>query len=271
MYLFAASFLATFSMIVYNDLFGPEQAGISAEYRSGAMVVTEVQPGSSGEQAGLKVNDRVAFVDGQPVHNFADWMGLRTNFEAATPHRLEIGRNDQTLQSTLVLRRQQPFQNWRTTSQQRSPAFRGSQFLILLLAFVIAFNKPHDAVARIGAWFLAALAIFNPAPPFGLTALWRHLPWPIGALLWVAVFSCFLGSPLLFTFFALFPRELFRGRWKWVAAWLPMTLVIPPCTTFWYHAVYTPEHVTGVIPTWSPAVIVGISIAYAVGAVRRSW
>jgi hypothetical protein len=50
MYLFAASFLATFSMIVYNDLFGPEQAGISAEYRSGAMVVTEVQPGSSGEQ-----------------------------------------------------------------------------------------------------------------------------------------------------------------------------------------------------------------------------
>jgi len=161
MYLFAASFLATFSMIVYNDLFGPEQAGISAEYRSGAMVVTEVQPGSSGEQAGLKVNDRVAFVDGQPVHNFADWMGLRTNFEAATPHRLEIGRNDQTLQSTLVLRRQQPFQNWRTTSQQRSPAFRGSQFLILLLAFVIAFNKPHDAVARIGAWLAGSAGNFQ--------------------------------------------------------------------------------------------------------------
>lgn len=262
LYLFAASFLACFAMVIYNDIRGPESVGISAQYLSGAMVLTEVQVGSPAALAGLRTADHIVSIDGQSIRNIVDWMGIRTNFEVATVYRWDVERGPERLGLALALRHRQPFKHWDTSSQQRSLAFRGTQLFLLLLALVIAFNKPHDKVALIGAWFLAALSTFNLTPPIGLTALWRHLPSPIGALLWIAAFSSFLGSPLLFTFFVLFPRRLFSKWWIWVTAWTPIVVVIPPCLTFWYHAVYRPQHVTGIVSESWLAVVVLIAFGY---------
>jgi len=226
------------------------------------MVLTEVQAEGAAERTGLRIGDRIVSVDGQSVRNVVDWMGIRANFEVGVLHQLEIERDPGRLRLTLALWQQQPFKNWDTSSQQRSLAFRGSQMFLLLLGLFIAFSKPYDVVARIGAWFLAALSTFQPAPPVGLAALWRHLPSPIGAFLWIGAFSSFLGSPLLFTFFLLFPRKAFSGRWIWIVAWAPMSLVIPPCLAFWYHVVYRPQHVTGIVPAWCLVVVVLIAFAY---------
>src|SRR6516225_1526217 len=112
MYIVAASFVACFSVAICNDLLGPESPGISAEYRSGAMVLTEVQAESPAERTGLRIGDRIVSVDGQSVRNVVDWMGIRTNFEVGALHQLEIERGSGRLRLTLTLWRRQPFKNW---------------------------------------------------------------------------------------------------------------------------------------------------------------
>ncbi len=142
MYLFVASFLAFFSVTIYNDLWGPEPPGIcAASYHDGAMILREVLPASAAERTGLMAGDHIISIDGQPIHNFFDWLAILTNLEVGAQHRLEIERGHDRLQLTLAIWQQKPFMRWEANDQMSYLSLRGAQLFMLLLALVIAFSR----------------------------------------------------------------------------------------------------------------------------------
>jgi hypothetical protein len=98
----------------------------------------------------------------------------------------------------------------------------------LILAFVVAFRRSGDLIARIGGWFLATAAISIFPPVYGTASAARHLPAPLHLLLWVTLVSEAVFPAILLTFFAVFPQPLFRRRWIWVLIWAPALLATVP-------------------------------------------
>jgi hypothetical protein len=70
---------------------------------------------------------------------------------------------------------------------------------------------------------------------------------------------------LFFTFWAIFPRKLFRSRWAWVLVWAPVALYLPLFANFTYRMVYQPERSTGQ-PLWFFASTFFTGLPYMVGA-----
>lgn len=255
MYVVAASFLAYFALLVYSQFWGPQSAGMEGDFSGGNMLLHWVPPNSVLERAGLKSGDRVLAVDGQVIRNYADWVAIKANFEVARPRHLELERGDRRLQLPLTLERVS-WSDFKATDLFMLGAVV-ADLVMLLLAFVIAFSRPYDLAARMGAWFLVAVAISNPSPPYGLSANWRHLPTPLGALLWIADISSSFLPAILFTFFATFPRKLFRAPWAWVLVWTPLLFLFSCAVAYLYRMVYRPDQVTGVAPHWLlPAYVV---------------
>src|SRR2546428_592471 len=91
-------------------------------------------------------------------------------------------------------------------------------------ALAVDFPRPRDLRVRTGPWSraTASTSIIPPIP--GFAATWKHLPAPLGALLWVAAASDALFPAIFFTFFAVFPRPLFRRRLAWALVWTPALL-----------------------------------------------
>ena len=69
----AGSFFAYFTLLVYCDVWRPDDAGFEADYRANRMALTRVTPGSPAARAGLLPNDIVATADGKPIHGVPDW------------------------------------------------------------------------------------------------------------------------------------------------------------------------------------------------------
>jgi tRNA A-37 threonylcarbamoyl transferase component Bud32 len=143
--------------------------------------------------------------------------------------------------------------------------FWGAKLVTLILAFVIGFSRPRDLVARLGAWFLAAVACTFPGVLYGMAATWRALPTVLGLLVWLGFIGYMALGPLLFTFFAVFPRKLFRARWPWVLVWVPPVLLSPWLLSFVYRMVYQPERAVG-NPDWLFPAFLVVGPAYIVAA-----
>ena len=77
--------------------------------------------------------------------------------------------------------------------------------------------------------------------------MWRGLPQGVGALLWIPIVSSYLVGPILLTFFLLFPRPLFRPRWRWAIIWLPALCFVPAFFHSTFLIVYRPLQVYEVI------------------------
>jgi sigma-B regulation protein RsbU (phosphoserine phosphatase) len=142
-------------------------------------------------------------------------------------------------------------------------AVRGAQFITLIFALIIAFSRPYDRIARVGAWFLATLATLSFLLPYGMAVLWRQLPMLLGGLLWIPLVSTLAFAPLGFTFFAIFPRQLFRARWAWLSVWTPLLLTLPLVAQHWYLIVYQPERARG-LPAWMSSLSTFIVPVYVV-------
>jgi len=63
----AASFFAYFALLVYCDLWRPEDSGFAADYSGNRMVITRVIPNSPAERAGLRPHDVVTTADGKTI------------------------------------------------------------------------------------------------------------------------------------------------------------------------------------------------------------
>jgi phosphoserine phosphatase RsbU/P len=262
MFVVAASFIAYFALLVYCDFWGPQPMGVLTEFSGEYKIVRAVFPNSPAERAGLQPSDRVLSVDGRLIRNLFDWTAIRINLEVDRLYRLEIERAGERRDVLLSLQRTS-WQDWISTEGMLLRAVRGAQFITLIFALIIAFSRPYDRIARVGAWFLATLATLSFLLPYGMAVTWRQLPLLLGGLLWIPLVSTLAFAPLGFTFFAIFPRQLFRARWAWISVWTPILLTLPLVAPYWYLIVYQPERARG-LPEWMAALSIFIVPVYVV-------
>ncbi len=222
MYVMAASFLVYFGLIIYCGFLGPEDLGVQPDFNRGLVILRAVLPNSPAARAGLQPGDIVVAAEGQAIHNRMDWMAVGANMEVGR-YRLQIERGGVRLEAVVRLQRPSSDAKRLTVALIAS----GARLITLILALVIGFRRPKDPVALVGALFLATVAIAAYGLPHGLASTWRHVPVPLAGLLWIPFISQPAVGALLFTFFAVVPRPLFRARWAWVLIWTPQLIFLP--------------------------------------------
>jgi sigma-B regulation protein RsbU (phosphoserine phosphatase) len=240
MYVVAASFLAYFLLLVYSDFLGPQMTGMMTEFNNEHKTVRMVLPDSPAARAGLETGDRVVSADGRIIKSLSDWTIVRVNLEAGRPVPLVIERDGRQFETEMVLMRSS-YSDWTSREGIVLLKVRLANLITLILAIVIAFSRPNKLINRVGGWFLATVATMSFLLPYGMAATWRELPPLLGALLWIPLFSTTVFAPLLFTFFAIFPRRLFHSRLVWLLVWLPVALSLPSRAEYYYLMIYRPE------------------------------
>jgi tRNA A-37 threonylcarbamoyl transferase component Bud32 len=235
LYIIAASFLGYFTLQIYAYIWGPWSVGFRYDYSSGSMIVQEVF--AEGAGAGLRAGDRILVIDGFPIRgDKGELMVAGANFEPRRPITMKIEREGNQSEVNVSVRRgtlsDLDWGDWQ---------WLGGEVLTLILALVIAFRKPHDPLALIGAWLLASSVFAMISVGYGWAAFWRHLPAPLGLLLWPGSVSRGLISGLSLTFAAIFPRKLFRARSPWILIWTPVILVAVVQLLFYLRLVYQPR------------------------------
>jgi hypothetical protein len=245
-YILAVSFLGFFTLQVYVYIWGPEWIGLSLDFGAGALTAQKVSPNGAGARADLRDGDRIVAVNGIPFplgREQSAWIVAYANFEIERPIALRVQREGKQIELILTLQR-----GFLRDLGWRDWEIIGSAAFTLVLAFLIAFRRPYDHVALIGGWFLASMAFSMIALAFGWASVWRHLPAPLGLLLWPASITRGLISALSLTFFAIFPGRLFRARWVWILIWPPVALVAALQCLLYLRLVYQPRSVpTGLI------------------------
>ena len=237
MYIVAASLLGNFALNIYVYLWGPEPPFSQYNFAREALVVEEVLPNSAGDQAGIQVGDRVLAIDGRRVRGLGQWDLIRINFEVGKPYRLQVEREGKPFERVMTLQRR----SWSQQTQYQRISFvlnTAGALLTLLVAFLVAFTRPYDWVARIGALSIALLG--GSAYLYGTAAIVRRLPIFVGALIWWPEVGFFIFPALFFAFCSMFPRQLFRSRWIWLAN-VPALFFLLPIAGFAYFTFVNPS------------------------------
>lgn len=233
------------AVTLYAFCFGPERPGWLGTAVQDTFLIQAVRPGSPAGRAGLEPGDRVLSWDGLPVGQ--GQLAVRLlHVEISREVRLEMERGTERRTVSMTFGRR-GWSYWRDQIGQSEllTVLGGSAYLVL--AFVIAFARPRDAVALWGALFLAANFVgatdaVREVSGVGRFGVYARLPVPVGVML-LTVVAMVRGSiaSMCLTFLAVFPRRLFTARWAWAAIWapaLPSTLI----TLYWdWHRVYAPE------------------------------
>ena len=94
----------------------------------------------------------------------------------------------------------------------------GIALCYIIVSLFIAFRRPFDPVARVGAGFILTASIAFGVPN-GWAGIWRHLPVPLQVVLWLPELSRFMIEGIFLSFVVLFPRRMFHSRWPWVLIW----------------------------------------------------
>lgn len=262
----AGSFLVCFGSMTALTVNGPKIGIYQANVR-GTVVIDGVIPHSSAETAGILPGDRLLRVNGQSIGSRFDWIVVHSNLTSEHPANFEIVRDGQHLNITLTPQRTS-WADRRADERLRFILSKSGQSIMLALACLMAFARPRNGAALIGALLLATMTIATPQLlPTGGAAAWRELPAVIGALLWIPAIVSVLGSALLFTFCATFPRKLIRAQWIWALLWTPPLLTAIVLGLFGYHAVYDPAHAIGLLPDWTFAAVSIYAITYFIGGI----
>ncbi len=262
MYLMAASYVGSVALFFYQILFSglPVRFGFEGRFTSGGMVVLSVHPNSPEARAGLEEGDRVLAVDEQVIRNLHDLGDIRANSEIGRPERWQVARANQRLELTLTLARV----SWSEWLGGFALPFYAFILTSLVIGLVVAFRRPYDPVARMGAWVLATASIAFGHPE-GWAATWRHLPGLLGLFLWIPEISRLVPDAILLTFFTVFPRRIFSARWPWLLIWTPALALVPWRVLGIYRVVYQPGHATDV-PAWVFPAISLRSAVYVMGS-----
>jgi predicted Ser/Thr protein kinase len=248
MYVAAASYLCFVALYFCQVLTGPALLpGFEGRFTTEGIEVRSVHPDSPEARSGLMVGDRVLAVNGQVIRNVHDWEAVRANTEIGRLERWQIARSGQRLELALI----PPRPPWKEQLSGRAIiAFPLYAFMLtsLALGLTVAFRRPYDPLARVGAWVLATAAVAFGNPD-GWAATWRHLPGWLGLLLWIPQISRFVSDAILLTFFAIFPRKIFHARWPWLLLWTPALALLPWRVLGACRVVYQPGRAPNV-PAW---------------------
>jgi serine/threonine-protein kinase len=258
MYLLAASYLGSAAVVVYVEFRGPEDPGVELTtlLAPGPAVARAVAPGSAAARAGIEPGDRLVAFEAHAIRSALDWVYALLGAEAERPLRVGIERGGDRREVILTL-------GHRTQGPSRVADWvRLARALLALgLALVIAFHRPYDLQARVGAWLLAEVGLFglfflNPQL-VGMDATIRELPLALAVIVRAPMASP--GGALLFAFAANFPRPVFRGWWSWGLVWFPQVVVM---TIRAYHHIYLEGHLVR-LPGW----LKPVGALYLLGAV----
>lgn len=236
LYVAAASYLLYLGLVLHTRFLGPTSPGIWPVYRDDHIEVRVVEPASPASRAGLRAGDHILTLDSKVLPSQFHWIAVVAGAEAEHRYAVEIERDGEPAERSLVLPRRGPT-DWNAVDFVLS----GAKLTTLILAVVIAFSRPRDVAALVGAGFLATVAAHIGSMPPGLGSGWRQLPAPIGILALPAFLSSLFLGALLFSFFTLFPRPLFRERWVWALVWTPALLPMPAIASVTYRLLYQPE------------------------------
>src|SRR5262249_50686253 len=179
--------------------------GIKASFANNTMVIRSLDFDSPFTKGGLEVGDRVLTIDDQPMRVPRDWTAATGNMRVAQPQVWLVSRQERNLRLEIAY----------PPAQFRRRLIEGYiQVLRLLmssffLGLLIAWKRPRDPVARIGAWFSLTASVAFGFPP-GWAVLWRELPILVQALLWIPQISRFVLEGIFLSFFLLFPRPLLK-------------------------------------------------------------
>lgn len=261
MLVLAAAFVAYYAVFVYCDVFRPEDPGLTAEFTRDAMVVDRVADGSPAEAAGLRIGDRIVTAGGVVVTNRRDWMIVDANVELGRPVPLAVERAGRRIPTALTLG-PAPLSFWLTAPGLTLAAVRAAQALTLALGLVVAFRRPDDPAAGAAAWLLATAGGFSVVWPYRVASVWRSVPEPLGAALWIPHVSTLAAGAILCTFFALFPRRLIRSAWGWVLLWIPIAVVLVGPMADALRTVYWPDQPSSV--PYRGRVYLAVSAGYVV-------
>ena len=264
MYIVAASLLGNFVLNICIFLWGAEPPFGAVNFAKEALVVEEVLPNSAGGQAGIQVGDRVLAIDGRRMRGLGQWDATRTNFEVGKQYRLQVERDGKPFERVMTLQQR----SWSRQTQSQRIKFvldTAGALLTLFVAFLVAFTRPFDWVARIGALSIALLGLSGFTYVSGSAAIVRHVPIFVGLLIWWPVMgSGFIFPFLFFVFCSIFPRKLFPSRWIWVAL-VPALFFLLPIAGFTYFTFVNPSAEIPSFSDWGPRLGGGLLFAY-VGA-----
>jgi tRNA A-37 threonylcarbamoyl transferase component Bud32 len=257
MYIVAASLLGNYALNVYVYVWGPEPPFSQYNFAREALVVEEVLPNSPGDQAGIQVGERLLAIDGRRVRGLGQWDLIRMNFEVGKPYRLQVERDGKPFERVMTLQRR----SWSQQTQYHRIAFvlgTAGALLTLFVAFLVAYTRPYDWVARIGALSIALLG--GSVYLYGAAAIVRRLPIFVGALIWWPEAGFFIFPALFFAFCSMFPCQLFRTRWIWLAN-VPALFFLWPIAGFYYFTFVNPA---GEIAAsdWVPRIGASLLFAY---------
>jgi hypothetical protein len=212
MYLAGLSYLVTFGLILYLTFLGPAHLrGFVGTFSGDAMVIQSVEADSEVGRGGLCAGDRVVLIDDRPVRIVRDWTEATGNLQAGRAQRWVVSRGGDRVTLEIVPAG--------ASLQSRLNEGYAQYFSLLLpgyfLGLLIAWKRPADPVARIGAWFtITASMAFGF--PVGWAVAWRALPTALQLLLWIPQLSRFVLEAIFLSFFVLFPRRLVARRWGMV-------------------------------------------------------
>jgi len=252
MYFVAGTFLAYFGVMVYSELLEPRRTGIDCEFGDRRLVITGVTPNSPASRAGLLPGDQLLAIDGAALRQWEDWRRFVAIREIGRAYSFEAERDGRRSEFRVTLGRQPG------DPVSRLERKRYVQFFLLLLALVLAFLRPGDRAAEIGSWLLAGIGTAPVFPGPEMTAVWRNLPVPLGATLWIPQATHVMLLPLFFTFFAVFPRRLFQSRWPWAVVWAPALILGAWWSPHIFDHIYHPPVVAG-LPAWF-SFVVGLAV-----------
>jgi hypothetical protein len=262
--LIAAAFVTQFVFLTYVVTAGPAPVGIQPDFDSARMILRSVDPGSAAERAGLRAGDVVTSFAGIEVHSAGDWAMARGQVALGRPAEVTYERGGERLSTSLV----QQQRRWSVLALPQRVSvivFRTALLGYLVLAIFIAFNRPDDARALIGAAFLGCLQDATVTQPTGLFALIRVLPSPVAALVWVAWSAGLVAPGLITTFFLIFPRPLLRPKQVLASVWIVGAVAYVVLISVCLAEAYRPEALRHGLPSQFLPLFASAALIYVAG------
>jgi tRNA A-37 threonylcarbamoyl transferase component Bud32 len=262
-WLLAASFIGCFVVgFVYLPLKLPEATGIGPNFRGNG--VASVKPGSPGDIAGLKQDDRIVNVDGRPAQGSIEFFSALSNTVFDHPVSIVVLRGSQEVHLHLILNR--TLTEARTSKETVGWWVEVAVSMIqLLTGLLVLFKRPRDLTAVAAGIFLCALGTGNfyfVSP--NAAVVWRSLPLAIQWLIFPTLILGINGLPVapMVLFSLSFPKPLLHRRWAWMILAVLATPLLAFATIFNYIVLFAPNRAVGEFPGWF-GVIIGIDAAVA--------
>ena len=246
MFVVAASYVALLSLIPYIVIWGPaDPLGLRASFENGSLSVHSVAADSPFARGGLRAGDQVAAIDSRPIRDTQDWGAVNANLEVGRVQRWEIRRSDELIELGIRTERA----TWKNRLSAGYITFSALAVCCFAVGLFMAFRRPHDTTARIGAWFIGTASIAFGLPN-GWAVVWRQAPMAFQILFWIPELSRFVLDAIFLSLLMIFPRRLSRARWPWILIWAPVLVTLPWRVSQFAAVIYGPSESLGP-PTWA--------------------